>query len=50
MGQLKFFLAGFDFDFVLARSDCGDLVLLVFVRERDALLFDLRFAAMRFSC
>jgi len=48
IGQLKCFLAGFDFGFALARFDRGDLVLLVFVRERDALLFDLRFAAMRF--
>ena len=49
IGQLKFLLARFDFDFGLARFDCGDLVLLVFVRERNALLFDLRFAAMAFS-
>jgi hypothetical protein len=48
IGQLKCFLAGFDLGFVLARFDCGDLVLLSFVRERDALLFDLRFAAMAF--
>jgi hypothetical protein len=44
IGQLKCFLAGFD----LARFDCGDLVLLAFIRERDALLFDLRFATMAF--
>ncbi len=48
IGQLKCFLAGFDFGFALARFDCGDLVLLSFVRERDALLFELRFAAMAF--
>jgi hypothetical protein len=48
IGQLKCFLAGFDFGFVLARFDCCDLVLLAFARERDALLFDLRFAAMAF--
>jgi len=48
IGQLKCFLAGFDFGFALARFDRGDLVLLAFIRERDALLFDLRFAAMAF--
>jgi hypothetical protein len=48
IGQLKCFLAGFDFGFALARFDRGDLVLLVFVRERDALLFDLRFATIAF--
>jgi len=41
-------LAGFDFGFAFAGFACGDFVLLVFVRERDALLFDLRFAAMAF--
>ena len=48
IGQPKCFLAGFDFGFALARFDCCDLVLLAFVGERDALLFDLRFAAMAF--
>src|SRR5882672_8306119 len=48
IGQLKCFLAGFDLDFVFAGFGCDDFVLLAFVGERDALPFDLRFAAMAF--
>jgi hypothetical protein len=48
IGQLKFFRADFDLDLVFAGFGCDDFVLLAFVRERDALLFDLRFAAMAF--
>jgi hypothetical protein len=48
IGQFKFFLADFDLDFAFARFGCDDFVLLVFVLERDALLFGGCFAAMAF--
>src|SRR5207244_11544943 len=46
IGQLKFLLLCFEVDFALADFDCGDLVLLVFARERNARLFAVCFAAM----
>jgi hypothetical protein len=46
MGQLKFFFKGFERDVRRAGFDCADFVRLSFFRERDALLLDVRFAAM----
>jgi hypothetical protein len=48
IGQFKLFLADFVLDFAFARFGSDNFVLLVFVLERDALLFGGRFAAMAF--
>lgn len=50
IGQLKFFLRRFEWAVRDARSSCVDFVRLGFAREKDARLFDLRFAAMYVLC
>jgi hypothetical protein len=44
IGQFKFLLSGFAFDFVLARLNRGNFVLLAFFCERDAFVLAFRFA------
>ena len=46
IGQFKFLLSGFAFDFALARFDRDNFVLLSFRRPTGAALFDLRLAGI----
>ncbi len=46
IGQFKFLLSGFVFDFALARFDRDIFVLLGFRRPTGAALFDLRLAGI----
>ena len=46
IGQLNFTLAGSDLGCALANFDCDDFLSLVFTREKDALDFAFRLAAM----
>ena len=48
MGTLEFFFKRFERHVRRAGFDCADFVRLGFFRERDALLLDVRLAAMAF--